>query len=189
MFIESHQWKWVALLESNWTVIRQELELLKLLQSKRFLHWPEKYLYTKDWKVFGLYGFGEKIPKNCELCPKTTELIETIPGLTTATFSSLTPGTHILPHKGYTDTVLRCHLGLITPDGCGLRVGNQTREWQEGKCLLFDDTIEHEAWNRGQAERIILLVDFRKEEYLSKEKLEIDLPTEVSQSLQALIES
>lgn len=81
--------------------------------------------------------------------------------MVTAGFSSLLPGTHIAAHTGYPDGVLRCHLGMIGCDGCSLRVGDETHNWQEGKCLVFDDTTEHEAWNRGTQTRIVLLLDFK----------------------------
>jgi aspartyl/asparaginyl beta-hydroxylase (cupin superfamily) len=77
-----------------------------------------------------------------------------------AGFSSLAPGTHIEPHTGFTNAVLRCHLGLVVPSGCSMRVGSETREWTEGGVLVFDDTIEHEVWHRGTSPRVILLVDF-----------------------------
>ena len=99
--------------------------------------------------------------KNCQLCPETTKLIEQVPNLVTAGFSSLKVGTHITPHTGYPDGVLRCHLGLIGCDGCALRVGEETRSWLAGKTLVFDDTTEHEAWNRGTQTRIVLLLDFK----------------------------
>jgi beta-hydroxylase len=86
--------------------------------------------------------------------------------LSTAGFSSLAPGTHIAPHTGYPDGLLRCHLGLIVPKGCGIRVGTETRYWEEGKCLIFDDTLEHEAWNKGSSTRVVLLVDFKAPEGL-----------------------
>lgn len=96
------------------------------------------------------------------MCPETTRLVESIPGMTTAIFSSLAPGTHIVPHEGYIKTVLRCHLGLIVPDDCWIRVGDETKTWEAGKCLIFDDTFEHEVWNRSNSPRIILLIDFKK---------------------------
>jgi beta-hydroxylase len=159
MFLEEKEFQFASILESNWLAIRQELEQL---QQGKFVPWPEKLLYKKGWKVFGLYAFGRKLNNNCRLCPETTRLVEMIPGMTTAGFSCLAPGTHIAPHVGYTKAVLRCHLGLIVPDGCGIRVGSQTRIWQEGKCLIFDDTVEHEAWNRGNRTRLLLLIDFKK---------------------------
>ena len=71
-------------------------------------------------------------------------------------------GTKITPHTGCSNKVLRCHLGLNIPDNCAIRVGNQTKSWQQGKCLIFDDTLEHEAWNLSTSDRIVLLIDFLK---------------------------
>lgn len=162
-FYDSTKFEFVSKLESNWQVIRQELTQLR---EGAFIPWPEKFLYGKGWDTFGLYGFGIKLNKNCELCPETTKLVETVPDLVVAGFSSLAPGTHIAPHTGYPDGLLRCHLGLIIPDGCALKVGTEARSWQEGKCLVFDDTIEHEAWNKGDSTRIILMIDFKAPEGL-----------------------
>jgi ornithine lipid ester-linked acyl 2-hydroxylase len=158
MYYNSADFEFTSALEANWQVIRQEIERIN---SRDFVEWPERHLYGKGWDVFGLYAFGLKLGKNCELCPESTKLVESIPGLVTAGFSSLKPGTHIAAHTGYPDGVLRCHLGLIGCDGCSLRVGDETRNWQEGKCLVFDDTTEHEAWNRGDNTRIVLLLDFK----------------------------
>jgi ornithine lipid ester-linked acyl 2-hydroxylase len=157
-FYESKEFPFAALLETNWRIILGELEQI---QSKHFIPWSEKYLYKDGWSIFGLYSYGLKIEKNCGLCPETTKLVERIPNLLTAGFSALAPGTHIAPHTGYPDGVLRCHLGLIIPDNCAIRIGVETRTWQEGKCLIFNDTIEHEAWNCGDRQRIILLLDFK----------------------------
>jgi ornithine lipid ester-linked acyl 2-hydroxylase len=157
-FYESAEFPFAALLETNWRTIFDELERVK---GEYFIPWSEKYLYKDGWSIFGLYGYGLKIEQNCNLCPETTKLVEQIPNLLTAGFSALAPGTHIAPHTGYPDGVLRCHLGLIIPDNCAIRIGDETRTWQEGKCLIFNDTIEHEAWNRSDRDRIILLLDFK----------------------------
>ena len=157
-FYESAEFPFAAILETNWRTIFNELELIK---GEYFIPWSEKYLYKDGWSIFGLYGFGLKIEQNCKLCTETTKLVEQIPNLLTAGFSALAPGTHIAPHTGYPDGVLRCHLGLIIPDNCAIRIGAETRTWQEGKCLIFNDTIEHEAWNRSDRNRIILLLDFK----------------------------
>jgi ornithine lipid ester-linked acyl 2-hydroxylase len=157
-FYESVEFPFAALLETNWRTIFDELERIK---GEYFIPWSEKYLYKDGWSIFGLYGYGLKIEQNCKLCPETTKLVEQIPNLLTAGFSALAPGTHIAPHTGYPDGVLRCHLGLIIPDNCAIRIGDETRTWQEGKCLIFNDTIEHEAWNRSDRDRIILLLDFK----------------------------
>ena len=74
-------------------------------------------------------------------------------------FSVLTPGTHILPHRGVTNTRLVTHLPLIVPENCAIVVGGEKREWREGECFTFDDTFEHEAWNRGASTRVVMLID------------------------------
>ncbi len=158
MYKNASDFEFTSALEANWQVIKQELEQIS---HRDFIAWPEKHLYGKGWDIFGLYAFSMKLGKNCDLCPETTKLVEAIPGLVTAGFSSLLPNTHIAAHTGYPDGVLRCHLGLVGCDGCSLRVGDETRNWQEGKCLVFDDTTEHEAWNQGQQTRVVLLLDFK----------------------------
>ena len=164
MFYETTGFEITNSLESNWLVIKEELTRL---QKKKFIPWSENFLYNHGWNVFGLYAFGKKLEDNCRLCPETTKLVESIPGITTAGFSSLAPDTHIVPHVGYSKAVLRCHLGLIVPNDCGIRVGSQTKKWTEGKCLIFDDTVEHEAWNRSHHPRIVLLIDFKKAKFQS----------------------
>jgi ornithine lipid ester-linked acyl 2-hydroxylase len=158
MFKNSTDFEFTHILEENWQVIKQELEQIS---RNDFIDWPEKHLYGKGWETFGLYAFGIKLDKNCRICPETTKLVESIPGMVTAGFSSLLPGTHIAAHTGYPDGVLRCHLGLIGCNDCSLRVADQIQDWQEGKCLVFDDTAEHEAWNRGDRTRVVLLLDFK----------------------------
>ncbi len=159
MYFSPEAFPFTRILEAGWADIRRELEDL---HQGSFVPWPERFLYGQGWDVFGLYAFGRKLQQNCDLCPQTTRLVEQVPGLTTAGFSSLAPGTHIAPHTGYTTAVLRCHLGLIVPEGCKMRVGSEVRQWEEGKTLVFDDTVEHEVWHNGDRPRIILLLDFRK---------------------------
>jgi aspartyl/asparaginyl beta-hydroxylase (cupin superfamily) len=161
MFLKTQEFPFTSMLEDHWQSVRDELEHL---HTQNFVAWPEKFLYGQGWDVFGLYAFGNKLVDNCKLCPKTTALVEQVPGLTTAGFSSLQPGTHIEAHTGYTNAVLRCHLGLIVPDGCTMRVGDETRAWSEGRALVFDDTVEHEVWHRGDRPRIILLLDFKRDD-------------------------
>ena len=176
------RYTFVHSLESKWRLILSELEslLLKEVESRKnyFDFWHERGIYEGQWKVFGFYSFGNKLSHNCERCPITTEIIESIPGMTTAGFSAMKPRTHILPHRGYTSDVLRCHLGLIVPDlvsatsslgngnvikpSCGLKVGSSIYQWQQGKAFVFDDTEVHEAWNISNQSRYILLIDFLK---------------------------
>jgi aspartate beta-hydroxylase len=81
-----------------------------------------------------------------------------VPGI--AKFSAVTPGTHITPHCGFGNFKLRCHLGLTDAPGCEMRVGSEIRRWEDGKCMVFDDSLQHEVWNKGDRTRIVLLFDF-----------------------------
>ncbi|MBV6492995.1 MAG: hypothetical protein LDLANPLL_01002 [Turneriella sp.] len=114
-----------------------------------------------SWKVFILKAYRRKISENYDLCPKTTRLIESIPEITTAMFSILEPKTHITPHRGPYAGVLRCQIPLIVPKGdLGIRVGETTHLWKIGTPLIFDDTIDHEAWNNTTERRVVLFIDF-----------------------------
>ena len=92
-------------------------------------------------------------------------VLEQIPGLQNAWFSILSAGYHIPPHRGVTKSVLRCHLALIVPqptEKCRIRVGDQICHWRSGKCLVFDDTFEHEVWNDTADRRVVLFLDINR---------------------------
>jgi aspartyl/asparaginyl beta-hydroxylase (cupin superfamily) len=88
-------------------------------------------------------------------------------------FSLLKPGTRIPAHTGTHNTRLICHLPLIVPPDCGFRVGNETRQWEVGKLIIFDDTIEHEAWNDSAEERVVLIFEVWRPELSEQEKREV----------------
>jgi len=158
MFTDVGKFPFIPVLESHFQGIKDEA--LKLNKDE-FMSWPEKFLYEGGWKVFGIYSGGKKMERNAALAPYTTKAVEAIPGLTIAGFSWLEPGAHITPHVGK-EVTLRCHLGLVVPPTCKFRVEKETREWQEGKCLIFDNTLEHEVWNNSDRVRIVLLLDFNQ---------------------------
>jgi ornithine lipid ester-linked acyl 2-hydroxylase len=160
VYYNANQFEFLAALEANWQAMRQELDRLK---PQDFVAYPERYLLDKHtgWDVFGLYFVGVKIDINCDLCPQTARWVKTIPKMMTAGFSSLAPGAHIVPHSGRPSGVLRCHMGLDVPERCAMRVGKEIKTWKEGKCLVFDDTSEHEAWNLSDRPRTVLLLDFK----------------------------
>lgn len=166
MFRSSEEFQFTKLLEEHWQEVLAEYQAVA---ADRGMHaWPEKQYYEGQWDTFGLYAFGNKRQRNCDLCPVTTRLVEKIPGMRMAGFSRLAPGTHIKPHCGYAgwaQYVLRCHLALQVNDECALRVGPETRKWKQGRTLVFCDATEHEAWNFGERERVVLLLDFRNPEF------------------------
>jgi len=86
-------------------------------------------------------------------------------------FSLLRPGAHIAPHHGFMNGRYICHLPLIVPDDCAMRVGSETRPWAEGKACVFDDSIEHEAWNRhADRLRVVLIFDVWRPELSGEER-------------------
>ncbi len=118
-----------------------------------------------DWAACFLWEYGRKNLVVTDRCPQTAALLEKLPlaripgRAPNAFFSMLKPHSHIPPHTGVTNTRAIIHLALDIPPGCWFRVGNETREWQEGKAFAFDDTIDHEAMNPSDRRRAVLIVD------------------------------
>jgi aspartyl/asparaginyl beta-hydroxylase (cupin superfamily) len=118
----------------------------------------------KDWKVFYLYAMGEKPEHNRARCPQTSALLDRIPGLFQAFFSILDGGKSIPAHQGPYRGYLRYHLGLLVPpkDPPTIRIKDHYHTWEEGKSILFDDSWEHEVFNKSSSDRVILIVDIRR---------------------------
>ena len=166
MFYKNEQFPFIKYLEAAWPDIKGEL---LALPDTQFHAWPEKRFYNAHknndgWNLFGFYAWGVRLDKNCEICPKTAEALSHVPGIMNAGFSQMKPGTIINPHTGYPEGLLRCHLGVIVPGQCALKVGGEVMEWEEGKCFVFDDTVLHEAWNKSDQRRVVLLLDFKAED-------------------------
>ena len=129
-----------------------------------------------DWSAFYLWKDGELVTENAARCPQTMKRLDDIPLARTKNrspsvlFSLLRPGARIPPHSGLVNTRLICHLPLIVPQDCGFRVGNDTRTPIEGKAWVFDDTMEHEAWNRSDRTRVILLFEIWRPEFTEEER-------------------
>jgi aspartate beta-hydroxylase len=129
-----------------------------------------------DWSAFFLVKNGEVMADNAAMCPRTMAALEHAPLPRVrgrdpmVLFSVLKPGVRIPPHNGFLNSRLICHLPLIIPPGCHLRVGNEQREWRKGKAWVFDDSIEHEAWNLSRETRVILLFDIWRPELTVEER-------------------
>jgi hypothetical protein len=150
-------------LEGHADAIGQEARALLAPDCSALSPWREPEIYEGGWDVLGLFWGGREMERRSK-APLTKSILESwLPLVFNAGFSALRPGARIKPHVGYTADVLRLHLGAVVPSSdpqvAGLRVGSQTRGWQEGACLLFDDTQEHAAWNLGASTRVVLLVD------------------------------
>jgi beta-hydroxylase len=160
MFYDTRHFPFVETLERNWKTVRAEVE--KVTQEEFVT-----YRNFTPWKVFIFRkGFDPKniehYPENRARCPETAALLDSIPGVTSAAFSRLLPGTHLWPHR-CNNTRVRCHLGLIVVDGCAINVGGMVQGWEEGRCMIFNARYLHEAWNRNTQPRTVLLVDVAPE--------------------------
>jgi aspartate beta-hydroxylase len=175
-FFDRRHFPWFEQLEAGTTAIKQELA--DLLSAPGELLRPYVRLDegspenpwsaldgSLDWSACFLWEYGEPNEAVIARCPQTAKLLESLPLATikgrapNAFFSMLKPGSHIPAHTGVTNTRAIIHLALDIPQGCGFRVGSETREWIEGKAFAFDDTIEHEAWNQSDKRRAVLIID------------------------------
>ena len=158
----------VASFEENWPTLRREFDqIYSIREALPAFHEispdQKRISQGQHWKTFVFYGFGMKSERNCAKCPATAAALAGVPGLQSALFSIIDPGYHILPHRGVTKGVVRVHLALKVPlerERCFMRVGDQRVVWQEGKCVVFDDSFEHEVHNDTDDTRAVLLFDF-----------------------------
>ncbi|MGZ7030172.1 MAG: aspartyl/asparaginyl beta-hydroxylase domain-containing protein [Terriglobales bacterium] len=174
-FFKRDEFPWLDAMEAQTEAIRNEF--LQVLASEEgfapyLTYSPDQPLNqwaelnnSLRWSAFHLYQGGLPVAANVERCPITMATLAGAPmpdqpGRTpSAMFSLLKPHTRIPPHVGASNARLVVHLPLLVPPGCGFRVGNDTREWVPGKAWVFDDTIEHEAWNDSAQLRVVLIFD------------------------------
>jgi aspartate beta-hydroxylase len=175
-FYDRSLFPWFAELEAATDTIRSELEGALAASKDDFTpyiaypkgapvnQWGELN-HSRRWSSFFLWKDGARQDGACDLCPKTAALLAGLPMAEqpdfapTAMFSALEARTRIPPHTGSTNVRLLCHLPLILPGPAGFRVGGETRSWKMGEAWVFDDTIEHEAWNDADQLRVILIFD------------------------------
>jgi hypothetical protein len=185
-FFEREEFDWASSVEAAAPQIKQEL-LAALNEGADFKPYIEKnpdrpyrdfHGLNEDpsWTALYLWKHGKPVEDNARRFPAAMAALENVP-LTQfhnrtpdVLFSRLEPGAHIPPHTGILNCRLICHLPLIVPPGCWLRVGNETRQWEEGKLLIFDDSMEHEARNPTGNLRIILLFDIWRPELSPEER-------------------
>ena len=175
-FFDRRHFPWLEQLEAATPVIRAELQAILASADPGlapYIDMPPgtpRNLWSvldgsPDWSALHLWRDGQRIDAVCERAPRTAELVESLPlarieGRAPAVFFSiLKGGKTIPPHTGVTNIRSIVHLPLVVPGNCGFRVGGETREWHEGKAFVFDDTIEHEAWNRSGRDRALLILD------------------------------
>lgn len=175
-WFDAELFPWYEELESRTNAIREELfavledqggiepflELKSAGQRDAYLRGINA---APEWNAFFFYRHGVRYEDNAGRCPITAAALDSVPLVRIrehapeCLFSVLTPGSHILPHYGVTNTRLVTHLPLIVPENCMLRVAGEDHVWQEGRCITFDDTFLHEAWNRSERTRVVTLMD------------------------------
>jgi aspartyl/asparaginyl beta-hydroxylase (cupin superfamily) len=168
----------VRILEDNFQAIRDEamslgeessLDYSRAAAPDRSWRRPWTMLRPdaapRTWTLYLLYHMGVDVEGVIGKCPRTRAIVSALPraclDYTWGDFvlSAMGPGAHLKPHCSVDDLRLRIHLGLSIPEGCSIRVATETRTWQEGRCLTFEDSFEHEVWNRSKVRRIVLIVD------------------------------
>ncbi len=175
-FYERSEFPWLPAFEARTPEIQRELARVLVEDEAGF----SPYIHYEDhlpldqwrelnksprWSAFHFYDQGREIPERCARAPATIAAVKALPQAEvdlrspTAMFSVLKPHTRIPPHTGIANFRLVVHLPLVLPGHCGFRVGGETREWRIGEAWVFDDTIEHEAWNDSDEIRIILICD------------------------------
>jgi aspartyl/asparaginyl beta-hydroxylase (cupin superfamily) len=186
-YYERTEFPWVAEIEAAAPAIKQEL--LDHLASGVNAFAPymvsdpsrprteyHGLVDNPDWSTLFIFEKGRRVPDLEQRFGRTLEAVERLdlPRITVRApsilFSRLSAGARIPPHHGIMNARLICHLPLIVPKGCGFRVGGEVREWREGELLIFDDTVEHEAWNSGDSDRIILIFDVWRPEVTPDER-------------------
>jgi len=175
-FFERAEFPWLARLEAAADVIRLELQVLidaGMPDFAPYIDYPPgapvnqwgELNRSRAWSSYWLWRDGRSQPQAMARCPRTTEVLAELPladqpGFApTALFSALAPRTRIPPHTGSTNARLIVHLPLLLPGPARFRVGNETRDWRMGEAWVFDDTIEHEAWNEAVETRVLLIFD------------------------------
>jgi aspartate beta-hydroxylase len=172
-YFDRRLFAWIPEYEQRYDEIKRELQLL-LPSARAERVFDSEALEaenlrghdaTPNWTGHYFYRHGERRENNCEACPVTAAALDAIDLIRIrdhgpeVLYSVFAPGTHLLPHRGVTNARAVSHLPLIVPPDCALRVGGEERQWREGQTLIFDDTYEHEAWNRSPQMRVVLIAD------------------------------
>lgn len=188
-FFDPADFDWVPTLEAAAPAIKLEITALLAAGTDGFRPYMQTHtdqpradvnrlLDNIDWSALFLCENGTISDDIVARCPRTWTAVQAAPlphivNSPTVMFSLLRAGARIAPHTGTHNARLICHLPLIVPPNCGFRVGNDVRPWEEGKLLIFDDTIEHEAWNDSSEDRVVLIFDIWRPELSAREREEI----------------
>lgn len=172
-FFSPEKFDWAKHIISNYDPIKNEL-LEYLKEHKLESYFNGSMVEKKNtWKTVSIKTWSINLYSNQNKFPQTTKIINSHSQIVSASFNLLQANSKIKPHNGDTNAIFRCHLGLIIPketSQCGFSVSGETKQWEEGKMLIFVDAMHHEAYNNSNEDRIIFLFDVIREEYIKKNK-------------------
>jgi aspartyl/asparaginyl beta-hydroxylase (cupin superfamily) len=175
-FYEREEFPWLPEFESATAAVGKELADILREEEARFtpyIHYAEHMPLdqwrglnqSRRWSAYHFFDRAKPIEDRCRMAPATIAAVSRLPQAAVAQrspcamYSALAPKTHIPPHTGIANFRLVVHLPLVVPPACRFRVGGEVREWRVGEGWVFDDTIEHEAWNDSDQARYILICD------------------------------
>ena len=167
-YVEISGFPELAPLAENWQTIRREAQQLldsgRIRSAATYNDLGFNSFFKTGWKRFYVKWYDEPLPSAKSLCPRTAELVESIPGINAAMFALLPPGTKLGAHRDPFAGSLRYHLGLVTPnsDLCRIVVDGEPYAWRDGEPVMFDETFIHIAENRSDVTRIILFCDIER---------------------------
>ena len=188
---EAEAYPWLRGFETNHAALRRELDTFVNQQETTFRNYIGPLngdrVDAGDWHILYLDYRGRRWVDHCKHFPRLMTLVDAVPRQAGTVFvSRLTPGTHIPPHCGSTNAQLTAHFGLVVPAGVEMRVGRETRAQVEGRALVFDDSLEHEVWNRSDQCRYNVFIQFWHPS-LSNDEIEAIRGIESHPHLQAVI--
>jgi len=167
-YVEISGFPELAPLAENWQTIRREAQQLldsgRIRSAATYNDLGFNSIFKTGWKRFYVKWYDEPLPSAKSLCPRTAELVESIPGINAAMFALLPPRTKLGAHRDPFAGSLRYHLGLVTPnsDLCRIVVDGEPYVWRDGEPVMFDETFIHIAENRSDVTRIILFCDIER---------------------------
>jgi beta-hydroxylase len=167
-YVDVDRFPGLAPLAANWRTIREEalglFEDGRIRAAATYNDLGFNSFFKTGWKRFYVKWYDEPLPSAKALCPKTVELVQSIPDVNAAMFALLPPGSKLGAHRDPFAGSLRYHLGLVTPnaDSCRIVVDGEPRAWRDGEPVMFDETFIHTAENRSDVPRIILFCDVER---------------------------
>ena len=116
--------------------------------------------YGPNWRTLVLQDRGAWEETNSSLFPKTRKIIEEVDAPTLEVFfARQQKGTGIASHTDNANFIQTSHIGIDVPEGkCWIKVGEFTREWENGKAIAMHTAFMHETMNEGDKDRYVLIL-------------------------------